>query len=449
MKLAKIALSLAALTACAGAFSGTDVAFQEVLDRNNNPYIAKGDHDNRVFWSAMIKGIAGARTNGPTQSSNKTAMGMDLVLPRANIYMDAVVNDWTMAHIALNFHQIRFDRSSKDALTFDQTQGLAFYTRSGIFTAFDGLSYRPYKFVDEAFVTIGNLHRNPAFFRMGLGNVDFGLYDKNEVLINWTTLFTETQAIFAKLGFMDASGFFGSVYAFRGLSKLGDITHPGAGAGTGVTDLVNDGYPHINNGGVSLGYCMNHGHYGFKMVVDWMYNMLGGVNLFRTLALGAVGPTQGAISAQPVTEGEAMGMHVGFKGHYNQFDFRGNFVTTLKRIGKNAFILRTKRPMVWSLGAGVHFKMGHKPSRFGIGFQMSHDLKEAANNAGVTVNSSGWLAGIVNEMRGHADWTVEVLKNVTFGAHYAYEHAYEDTVNIKKTPRNVHTFLLSLTTKIA
>jgi hypothetical protein len=451
MKLAKIALSLVALTACSGAFSGTDVAFQEVLDRNNNPYIAKGDHDNRIFWSAMIKGIAGARTNGPTQSSNKTAMGMDLVLPRANIYMDAIVNDWTMAHMALNFHQLRFDRSSKDALTFDQTQGLAFYTRAGIFSAFDGLSYRPYKFVDEAYVTIGNLHRNPVFFRMGLGNVDFGLYDKNEILINWTTLFTETQAIFAKLGFMDASGFFGSAYAFRGLSKLGDITTPSAAAkGSGVTDLVNDGYPHINNGGISLGYCMNHGHYGVKVVVDWMYNMLGGVNMFRSLALGAVGAaTTSAIPAQSVTEGEAMGMHAGVKAHYNQFDFKANFVMTLKKIGKNAFVLKDKRPMALSAGTGVHFKMGHRPSRFGVGFQMTNGIKNAANNAGATIDATGWLAGIVNEWRGHADWTTEVLKNVTFGVHYSFEHAYEDTLNFNKTPRNVHTALLSLTTKVA
>lgn len=436
---------MATLIACSNAIASTDVAFQEVLDRNANPYIAIGDHDNRIFWSAKLKGIAGVRTNGPVQNSNKTSIAADLTLPRANIFMDAVVNDWTMAHIALSFHQINFSNSSKNALTFDQTQGLGFYNRSGIFTAFDGLSYRPYKFVDEAYVTIGNLHRNPAYFRMGLGRVDFGLYDRDEILVNWTTLFTETQAVFAKLGFMDASGFFGSVYAFRGLARQSDILAT-APNGTGLTDMVNDGYPHINNGGASLGYCMNKGHMGIKVVLDWMYNWHGGVNLFRALAVGTV-TTQGL--AHSVYESEVMAMHFGFKGHFKEFDLRGNFVMPLRKFNNNEFLLRNQQPMIFSVGAGYHFKMGHRPSRFGLGMQMTTNMKDQANNLGATPKATGWVAGIINQQRYHADLTVEVLKNVTTGLHYAYEHAYEDTVAQGRTPRNVHTALLSLTTKIA
>ncbi|NQY43178.1 MAG: LbtU family siderophore porin, partial [Legionellales bacterium] len=401
MKLSKI-VTLITLISCGSTFANTDMMFQEVMDRNANPYIAKGDHDNRIFWSAEMLGMIGLRTATTRDDTDKNPMGTDIVLPRANIYMDAVVNDWTMAHMALSFHDLiyaltRGGTSSNDkgtignfrqANTFDETTGNAYQTRSGIFSAFDGTSYRPYKIVDEAFVTIGNLHRHPAYFRMGLGRVPFGLYERNQVLINWTTLFTETQAMFAQFGFMDASGFFGAIYAFRGLPQLDDIRRK-TNQVTGENDdeeNLRDGFPHINNGGASIGYCMNHGHMGFKVVVDWMWNMLGGINIFRTMALGSYTNTETDDTNQNNQIGNTysvyykkiMGMHMGFKGHYNQFDFRGNFVMAMNKFNKNEAVLPEKQPMVWSLGTGVHFKMGYRPSRFGIGFQMTNNLKNAA-----------------------------------------------------------------------
>ncbi len=472
MKLSKIVLKIVfmsvTLITCNSIFANTDMMFQEVLDRNANPYIAKGDHDNRIFWSGELLGIVGLRTAVTRDGADKHPTGTDITLPRANLYMDAVVNDWAMAHLALSFHGLSVGtdvEGFRDKNTFDETQGNGMYTRAGIFAAFDGLTYRPYRLVDEAYVTLGNLHRHPAYFRMGLGRVPFGLYDRNQILLNWTTLFTETQAMFAQFGIMDASGFFGAVYAFRGLSQLDDIVRVKDSNGDAQSDGVRDGYPHINNGGISLGYCMNHGHTGIKVAVDWMYNIIGGVNVFRTMALGSKVSSESGEVAKVYFK-KIMGIHLGVKGHYNQFDFRTNFMMAMNKFNKNEAILAEKQPMVWSIGSGIHFRMGYRPSRFGIGFQMTNNLKNAAidkSAAQLTVanaKGAGWLKGIINQWRVHFDWTTEIFKNVTAGVHYAFEEPYKDT--LKKTatdisnpnketirPDKVHTAFISLRTKIA
>lgn len=428
MKSYKLVLALVATIACINAFAGTDVAFQKVLSRNGNDNISKGDHDNRVFWSAELKGLAGLRTVTPTDTKKHDRMGNDLTLPRANINMDAVVADYAMAHITLPLHQLY---SSE---VFDHDEGQAFYNRSGIFSAFDGMTYRPYKYVDEAHVTLGNLHKHPAYFRMGLGRVPFGLYDRNEILVNYTTLFTEIQTVFAQVGFMDASGFFGSGYIFRGLSKASDLnTSDKDGEGH---KWDNDGNVNINNGGVSLGYCKNNGNNGFKFVADWLYNYAGALNMVRALTAGrdAFGNTS--------YHNEVMGLHIGFKGHYNQFDYRANFVTAMKKFHKDAFIFAGYAPRVISGEAGVHYKMGQKASRFAVGYQQTLNLKAAAM-------PDEMMASIINKSMVTAEVTTEVVKNVTAGVHYALEVPYKDARIAGKRMNNIHTVMISLTTKIA
>lgn len=439
MKLLKIALSLAALITCSSMFASTDVAFQEVLDRNANPYIAKGDHDNRIFWSAMLKGIAGMRTSIPdynftTNKDLHKRTASDITLPRANIVMDAVVNDWTMAHIALSFHRFSLNNQNLNLNVTDETSGLTHYNRSGIFSAFDGLSYRPYQFVDEAFVTIGNLHRHPAYMRMGLGRVPFGLYERNQILVNYTTLYTEIQTMYAQFGFADASGIFGSAYVFRGLAKSGDL------AGNGF-EWTNDGKVNINNGGASIGFCKHEGNMGFKAVVDWVYNYYGAVNLFRAVTPNATR------TGSKVTYSEVMGLHVGVKGHYNQFDFRANYVTALKKFSDKDVMFKGQRPGAFSAEVGMHFKMGHKPSRIALGYQKVLDSKKAA--IAVASGGTAMLKGIVHEHRMTADITAEVHKNVTAGIHYAHEIPHAKTIAPTSKAKVVHTLMMSLTTKVA
>jgi hypothetical protein len=450
MKSLKIVFALATVIVCSNALANTDMAFQEVLDRNANEYRAKGDHDRRIFFSALLKGLVGLRTATPRDNATNHPIGADITLPRADLYVDAIVNDWTLFHLAVPFNTINVDNDTIHYVTFDETQGLGMYNRLGIFTAFDGLAYRPYKMVDEAYITVGNLHRNPMYFRMGVGRVDFGLYEKNEILVNWTTLFTETQAIFAKVGFMDASGFFGSVYVFRGLSKQNDIDRRRQTDDVDEVDQdgLYDGYPHINNGGVSLGYCMNYGYAGIKFAVDWMYNAIGGVNLFRTLTTSKTTTTVGGNRINlNVYNKEVMGFHVGMKGHYNQFDAKLNFVI-LGKFADEETMLPGRRPIVWSAGSGVHFKVGYRPSRFGVGVQMTKNLKDAANISGNTNTATGWMKGIVHQTRFHVDWTTEIFKNVTAGLHYAFEHPYNDTLRGGKQPKKTQTALVSLTARV-
>lgn len=451
MKLLKSAFTLAALIACSSATAHTDVAFQQVMDRNANEYIAH-NHDNRIFWSALLKGLVGYRStldlyeNTNTNTIHKRSVS-DIVLPRANIFMDAVVNDWVLARVALSFHGndlgLNAGNFSKGARP--QNAGNTFYTRAGVFTAFDGLTYRPYKIVDEAYVTVGNLHRHPAYARMGLGRVPFGLYDRNKILVPWTTLMSEVQTIYAQLGVSDASGFNAAIYAFRGLAKHDDLNAT-------KSDWRNDGYANINNFGATIGYCMNKNHMGISLVVDWVYNYAGALNLVRAVTTDAyTNPMTSQVS--PAYRGDVMGMHVGYKAHYNQFDLRANYVTALKKFKSDeSSTVRTlfegSKPGAMSVEGGVHFKLGRMPSRFALGYEHTFNMQ---NDLTLRAESSSSLVGIMHEHRISAEVTSEVLKNVTVGLHYALEAPYKRTFNATsdKTEDKIHTALFSLTTKVA
>ncbi|MBS0358830.1 MAG: hypothetical protein JSS53_06155, partial [Proteobacteria bacterium] len=79
---------------------------QSVIDRNNAPYYAECDWFNRITLSGLVQVNAGyfSRVNGTSGVRFPVGGNLgssDIWLSRANLYLDADVNSWTTAHIAV------------------------------------------------------------------------------------------------------------------------------------------------------------------------------------------------------------------------------------------------------------------------------------------------------------------------------------------------------------
>lgn len=389
MKLLKTAFTLAALVLCTSAQSSTDVAFQQVLDRNANTYIAKGDHDNRLLWSGKIRTFDTIKMKQNDATEN-------LMSADARLFLDAIINDWTLAHVALG--------TEKQA-------------------ALDKVSFQ------ESYVTIGNLNRNPLYVRAGYGNIPFGLYNVDEINNYHTTNLTKQTATHLNLGFADASGVFGNVYLFKG--KVSKIETKKNEIGVDVNELKDK---KLDNFGVSLGYCMSRGNQGIRVALDWIYNL---DTLFNDSADfnaddNKVGDNFGYKKA-------VNGWHLGLTGHYNQFDMRFNGV--MYKLEKDiTYDKKDQWRFVFGIGAGVNFNLGSHATRFGLDFERK--MRQWKDAKVVDNNISTFYLGM----------NVEVVKNVHAGINYGLEHNSKGDQRDDKGERKAHyehIITLSLTAKLS
>lgn len=100
-------------------------------------------------------------------------------------------------------------------------------------------------YLSRAFLTVGNLSKEPVYGTIGKMYVPFGNYWSDMIADPVTKLLAKTKSEAVELGFYK-NGVYGSVYTFRGDSYEGNNTE-------------------INNGGVNLGYTLKND----KMYLDF------------------------------------------------------------------------------------------------------------------------------------------------------------------------------------
>ena len=133
---------------------------QAKLDRNQNPFYAQpADWYRRIVLSGLVQVYASATSRFAGLPAGAKNTATDLELARADIYLDARVNDITSVHIALSPYTRHFE--GHDALSGNSRVGTY-----GIFQ--DENSFRPLGgLVDEATVTFADFSQSNMYARFG------------------------------------------------------------------------------------------------------------------------------------------------------------------------------------------------------------------------------------------------------------------------------------------
>ncbi len=183
--------------------------------------------------------------------------------------------------------------------------------------------------VDEAFITIGNTEKFPAFMTLGRQYVPFGVFETSMVSDPLTLEIGETQETSVLLGF-ESSGVYGGIYLFNG-----DIDEK-------------SGDDHLENFGASVGYSFETGDLGLD---------------FSASYISSLGDTDGVSDVLPddiedYVDGISLSGVLGFKG----FTLIGEYVTALDEFepGEMAFKQSGAEPEAWNLELGYNFDVaGH------------------------------------------------------------------------------------------
>ena len=349
-------------------------SLQAILDRNQTPYYAQPDWFKRITLSGLVKiyGMVSSRNSNLVAGRfpMSTAGASDIWVARANFYIDADVNSWTTAHIAY--------------------RGV----RAPLYASInDPAAYAPGVPIDEAYITMANFAKSPLYVRAGREYVRFGRYHRDEIPPTLPQMLSQTQADVLELGFVDASGFNGSVYVFRGTPK---VTRPRLD---------------INNGGGQIGYIFHQFGFDIDFSLDYLYNMVDVNYIFGTPTVA--GPVIGAGYLSNVSAVSAE-----MDLNYGLFDLAVHFTSAIDSFLPSEFLFKGTgaEPSALYAGAGYTFDtMGH-PSRLGISYQHSW---EALTVGGIFGAGLG-----VPESRLQADYTIDMWKNTQLGAHIVYDEDY-------------------------
>lgn len=395
---------------------------QAKLDRNQNPYYAQSDWFKRICVSGLVQVSAGwsdntnsfrsiyylpATTGGSMPISELTSAfitahpgqlpsfrfldhddSSDLYLSRANLYIDADINEYVEAHLAWDFANAQV-ATHINALDDERLWGMS--------TLMHGQHFMP----DEAYITIGNFAKSPLYFRAGREYLRYGHYERNVVPANMVQLMTQTHADAAEIGFVDVSGFNGAAYVFRSQARgLPVITGVGAAPQPLATNNVNALMPkrEINNFGAQIGYVWQNGPMGLDLTADFLYDV-SAVNMIN-FYLGA-----------PNNSDRESGIHLSAMGHYEQFDAIAQFTTTLGSypVSVMTYNLDGARPLAWLVGLGYTMSFMHNnDAHIGVNYQQTHEA----------------LGFNLPRYRIQGDLRWEVYKNTEIGLYLWYDKDY-------------------------
>lgn len=322
----------------------------------------------------------------------------DLQLSNADLFVDAQVNDWTAAHIGLNFQDNQdgdnFDNSVHTNNTDDS------YSRSQIISA------PASPILDEGYITFGNFTQSPIYFRVGRQYVNFGDYDRYAVVPTFTQLLTETNETAATLGFVDVSGINASLFGFRGAVN--------------ANQFVNT--QRTNNYGANIGIANNYSNFGYNFQASYLYNIDDVDFIDQSYTFPLVSNAIG-----PVTLNKVGGMSVDGRFNTGPWDFAADYFWALQSFnpGAIAFVhtngnISGASPRALYVGAGYCFYILDHTSRLGLDYQRS--WQAVAVGVGPVVLAApvlpfGFGAGTpgLPKQRYEGNYTVNVSKNTDVG----------------------------------
>ena len=253
-------------------------------------------------------------------------------------------------------------------------------------------------FMDQAFVTIGNLHCSPFYMTMGQIYVPFGNYTTNMVSSPLTLNVGRTKARAALLGF-DApgpwpgpwDGIDAQVYAFRGNA----ITSPSSNK--------------VNQYGANIDYNINEPKWNFTIGGGYIANIADSAGMqlngagttanFDTFT-GFAGPVPAGFNNAEILEHRVPGVDVHGTIGVGHVNLIGEYLTATRRFSPLDLTFNTfgeplvgAKPSAAQVEGEVTFSICDHPSNIAIGYQMTSQalaLLEPQKRYIAAFNTSIW-----------------------------------------------------------
>lgn len=371
MTLKPIVVSLALLGLAGTAFAGgTDdngsledrVAALEAAINQNNVGDANtvADHSG---WADRIS-IGGVIAADGTYTNRDVLGGSDatrtgFAVNDAYLYLDARANDWTTAHLSINYDD--------NALTGN------------------GHTLR----ADEAYVTLSNFASQPWYGRVGREYLPYGQYDVHTITRTLTQQLTETNDVAGTVGYMHSSGLNLSGTVFKG-----DLRN------TAVDSKFNNWVAHV-------GYANEFNNIGFNAGVDYMANVIDVTDINTALRIAnAYSKRVGGVAAYVTANSGPFDGTVRFTGTRR---FHENDLLSSKD-GTSGAKLRA-----WDVEAGYSFNAMNYDSRVSVGYQASRDAGYVRSGTTMYVPKSRIIGDLTVGVWENTDLTLEVLRNKDYG----------------------------------
>ena len=381
---------------------------EAVLDQNQGQaysfaQLPLAGWQDRVTVSGMVNADAWVSGNTPALGNKfanvdtSSSMGVSGAL-----FVDAEVNCWTTAHVALNYF-------SDNGRISDMPR-----INDNLNATGNGIN------LDEAYITVSNFAKSPVYARVGRQYVDFGNYYRYPITASFTQLLSQTRATALTVGFNDASGFQASAYLFRG-----------------IPELANANRTRLNNGGVNLSYRGAASGVHYMVDAGWINSMADVSTINATVGTSYTTDKVGGLSLH----GDIM---------YANMDASVDYVTALRNF--NSADLTTSggdaRPHALAIDAGYSFASAGLPSRVGAGYNRSWQA-DGIGGVSSTADSAQVWAGAMPRSRWYAQYGVEIGRNTDLTFQLVSDKNYNTPANGSASGRTSTTGVLRLGVRFA
>jgi hypothetical protein len=263
-------------------------------------------------------------------------------LPTAELYAMGGINRWTTVFLAL-----AYDNTPPNELTPPQEGPVTSNSRL---------------YLDQGFITIGNLNRFPVYGTIGQEYVAFGQYNSYMVSNPLTMNMARIKARALGLGFDEPYTYYGldaQVFTFKGDST----TVPNASQ--------------INNIGANADYTWNKGNWNAAIGGSYIANIADSLGMQET---GATTGFAGFGSDVPASNTEllvhrvpAYDLHGNFG--YAPFSIQGEYITASTNFSPEnmTFNGQGALPEASDIEAAYTFKIFNRPSNFALGYEQTRD----------------------------------------------------------------------------
>ena len=352
----------------------------------------------RNYASSSVLG-----TSGNYGSAFNSGYSSGMWLNDSEIDIDAQINCWVKAHIAL--------MGGDDNANVRNAQPApgGFYQANTINPDERKLSTTN-RWMDEAYITLGDFTRTPFYATVGREYVPFGHYVKNELTPSATTYLTETQSTAADVGFVtpfyDASNAYGSIYVLDGLNHVNSTATTTSATGTNPNRL--------QNFGADLGINKKDQTFGYAAGVSYLQNLADVntiTNVITGYGMGSGNATGGYTFQVPAVSG-----YLG--ANYGPFNAEADGVYAIRQFSSN--------DLGWITGAGalvgaqpaaVNAKVGYNFATLGHDSEVYFRYDHAWQALALAIPQNQYLAG----------YNVDIAKNTSVEFQAMYNHDYSTT----------------------
>jgi hypothetical protein len=271
----------------------------------------------------------------------------DIDLSDAELDMQAIINRWVTAYA--NF-------------VYDDSP-----------TAGGNRTFNSNVYVDNAFLTLGNLNASPWRATIGQLYIPFGLYNSFLVSnpVNKTIFRTEARPLLIGYGIPGALGFAGSIYTFTGDTRTGPILLNTEGEGVQPDRSPND---QINRYGIDLNYGFHIAQAQATVGASYINNVADSQGMQATgYADNFEGFNQN--SGSQVLAHTVPGMDFRGKLSFSQLTLLGEYTTATQdfNVANLSFNGRGAQPSDYHLEGVYAFNIfDNKPATFALGYDHSY-----------------------------------------------------------------------------